>query len=86
MRTVFVSAILLVASNVTLGNEAEERIASVAGTNGLIAFWDFSLMQDGKWISHHDNDVVKQGYPVVLRRIGDDKSYTPDNLPYTDGK
>jgi len=66
------------------GMEPERRLNHVAETKGLVAFWDFSLMQDGKWTSHHDDDVVKHGYPVVLRRIGDSKSYKPEEWPHTD--
>ncbi|MDZ7617051.1 MAG: hypothetical protein U1E05_08605 [Patescibacteria group bacterium] len=61
-----------------------ERIGAVVGTKGLIAFWDFSLMDAGRWTSHHDPAVVDHGYPVVLRRIGDEKSYTPAEWPYSD--
>ena len=83
-RVVSLLAIVLAASNVTLGDEAEQRATTVAKTKGLIAFWDFSLMQEGKWTSYHDDDVVKHGYPVVLRRIGDPKSYKPEEWPHTD--
>jgi hypothetical protein len=72
------------ASTCLLGATPEQRISEVAETKGLIAFWDFSLMQDGKWTSYRDDAVVKRGYPVVLRRIGDPKSYRQDDWPYTD--
>ena len=84
MKNVFLCAILLATSNITLANEPEQRVQQVANTKGLIALWDFLLMQDGKWNSHHDDNVVQRGYPVVLRRIGDNKSYTPDDWPYKD--
>ena len=80
-KTVSLFALVLVASNTTLGNEAEQGATTVANTKGLIAFWDFSLMQDGKWSSYYDDDVVTHGYPVVLRRIGDPKSYKPEDCP-----
>ena len=41
-------------------------------------------MQERTWTSYHDDDVVKQGYPVVLRRIGDPKSYKLEDWPHTD--
>lgn len=72
------------ASTCLLGATPEQRVSEVAETKGLIAFWDFSLMQDGRWTSYHDEAVVKHGYPVVLRRIGDPKSYRQDDWPYTD--
>jgi hypothetical protein len=76
--------VFLVASDVGLGASPEQRVQQVAGTKGLIAFWEFSLMQNVVWASRHDESVTIQSYPVVLRRIGDEKSYTPDNWPYTD--
>lgn len=62
----------------------EQRVAQVAGTKGLIAFWEFSRTEGGRWTSHYDQEVVDRGYPVVLRRIGDPKPYTPGNWPYED--
>ena len=55
---------------VLIGGEAE-RIATVAKTKGLIAFWDFILTKDGTWTSHYDPKVIDRGYPVVLRQILD---------------
>lgn len=43
-------------------------------------------MQNGRWTSYHDENVVSRGFPVFLRRIGDPKSYTPGDGPYTDEK
>ena len=63
---------------------SQQRIAEVARTKGLVAFWDFSLMEDGRWTSHFDPRVVQRGYPVVLRKIGDAQSYTPERWPYSD--
>jgi len=77
-------AIVLAASNVTVADEAGQGATTVAKTKGLIAFWDFSLIHDGKWTSYHDDDVVKRGYPVVLRRIGDPNPYKPEEWPHTD--
>lgn len=62
----------------------EARVSRVARTPGLVAFWDFSLTQDGRWTSYHDDRVIARGFPVSLRRIGDPKSYTPANWPYDD--
>ena len=84
---IFIAIVLVItstASTYLLGATPEQRVKQVANAEGLIAFWDFSLMQDGKWTSYHDETVVKRGYPVVLRRIGDPKSYRPDDWPYTD--
>jgi hypothetical protein len=66
------------------GGEPEQRVKKVADTKGLIAFWDFNLMEEGKWTSYYDLQVVKHGYPVVLRRIGDPKSYMLKEWPYAD--
>jgi hypothetical protein len=82
-RVVSLFTIVLAASSVTVGDETGQRATTVAKTKGLIAFWDFSLMQDGRWTSHHEDDVVTHGYPVVLRRIGDPKSYKPEEWPHT---
>jgi hypothetical protein len=69
-----------------LGSESvqQQRVSQVAIAKGLIAFWDFSFMKDGVWTSYYDRGVVDCGYPVVLRRIGDTKSYTPKDWPYED--
>lgn len=87
--TKFVSllGILLATSMAVWGSEPEqqERVMQVAQTEGLIAFWDFKLMHEGKWSSYHDENVVQHGYPAVLRRIGDPKSYSPEKWPYEDG-
>ena len=50
-KIVSASVILLVTSSFTLGNEAEQRVKQVAETKGLVAFWNFALMQDGQWIT-----------------------------------
>ncbi len=70
------------------GDEAvhRARVNQVAGTKGLVAFWDFDRKADGTWTSYHDDAVVRRGYPVFLRRIGDPKAYTPDDWPYDDGR
>lgn len=67
----------------TLHGAEAERIATVAKTKGLIAFWDFVLTKDGTWTSHHDPAVIDRGYPVVLRQIGDPKAYKPEQWPHT---
>ncbi len=63
---------------------AAERIAKVAATKGLIAFWDFTLSENGLWTSHFDPEAVDRRFPVVLRRIGDPKAYAPADWPYAD--
>jgi hypothetical protein len=77
--------LILVASPAVASDSAQQRVSQVATTKGLVAFWDVSLMQDGKWTSHHDKDVVDHGYPVHLRRIGDPNPYTPKDWPYRHG-
>ncbi len=84
MTRVFFIFTLLSAASVVFGSEPEQRLAAVTKTKGLIAFWDFASQKDGRWTSFCDNDMVTREYPVVLRRIGDPKSYTPDQWPYTD--
>ncbi len=84
MRIVSLSVIVLATAVAGLGAEPADRVAKVAQTKGLVAFWDFSRMQAGRWTSYHDENVVNRGFPVSLRRIGDPKSYTPSNWPYTD--
>jgi hypothetical protein len=79
MRTVLLMAVVLTAASGVQGAEPvhQTRVAEVAKTPGLVAFWDFALMQDGRWTSYHDDRVVDRGFPVSLRRIGDPNSYTP---------
>lgn len=60
------------------------RIAAVANTRGLIAFWDFTRSANGRWIAHHDPRVTDRDFPVVLRRIGDPAAYAPADWPYRD--
>lgn len=67
-------------------DEPGDRIAQVARTNGLIAFWDFMSTSNGTWSSYYDEEVVDRTYPVFLRRIGDPKAYRPDEWPYKDAE
>ena len=83
-RAISVLCVAFAASTTLSGGEPEQHVKKVADTEGLIAFWDFSLMEEGKWSSYHDPQVVKHGYPVVLRRIGDPKSYKLEAWPYDD--
>ena len=73
-------------SAVRADNTVEQRVQQVAQTPGLIAFWRFSPVEAGPWQSLYDPAVVDHTYPAVLRRIGDDKSYTPAEWPYHDEK
>lgn len=82
--TLLLVAVLLGRTIVAAESEEERRVWQVATTKGLIAFWDFSLTEDGAWTSYHDEDVAQRGYPVFLRRIGDPQSYRPDQWPYSD--
>ena len=67
-------------------SDAEHRDL-VVKTPGLIAFWDFiHADQEGRWISSSDPQIVTKPYPMVLRQIGDAKSYRPDEWPYTDAE
>lgn len=77
------SILTLLAVGALSAGEAE-RIATVAKTPGLIAFWDFIKSDQGRWTAHHDPAVTDRDYPVVLRRIGDPKAYTPQTWPYQD--
>jgi len=65
-------------------DQKEARIARVASTKGLVAFWDFTLKRDGVWSSYRDPGACDREYPLVLQRIGDPKSYGPDSWPYQD--
>lgn len=60
------------------------NIQQVANTEGLIAFWDFDYVKDGSWTSYYDAASISQSFPLYLRRIGDEQSYTKANWPYTD--
>ena len=68
----------------TAGDDSQSRVKRVAQTQGLVAFWDFRHAEGKTWTSYHDPEVVSQGYPVLLRRIGDAKAYTPSEWPYID--
>jgi hypothetical protein len=65
-QVVSLFAIVLAASSVTVGSETQQNATTVAKTRGLIAFWDFSLMLDGKRTSYRDDEVVQHGprHPV----------------------
>ena len=67
-----------------LGSEPDQRVNRVAEKKGLIAFRGF--LPDAGWevTSYHDDEVVKHGFPVVLRRIGDPNPYKPEDWPHTD--
>ena len=80
------SFLILLEARIALGAgpAEEQRVTQVAEMKGLIAFWDFSTMKEGRWTSYHDDAVVRHGYPVVLRRIGDPKHYTPQDWPHAD--
>ncbi|MFZ5831390.1 MAG: hypothetical protein ACOY3P_14995 [Planctomycetota bacterium] len=86
MRVFALLCILWAVSSEALGADSTpaERVATVAATKGLIAFWDFALTRDVAWTSYRDEAVVDRQYPVYLRRIGDPKSYDPDTWPYKD--
>lgn len=83
-RLPIVLTIMLTACQTLSAAEPEERIAQVAQTKGLIAFWDFSLTEDGTWSSYHDAEAADRSYPVFLRRIRDYEAYTPKKWPYED--
>jgi hypothetical protein len=85
-RLPILPAIVLTTCGVLSANEAGDHIAQVAQTPGLIAFWDFSLTENGTWSSYHDQTVIDRGYPVFLRRISDPNAYTPKAWPYDDEK
>ncbi len=87
MRTFFVLVIMAIMCPSSVSAIAEspaDRIARVANTPGLVAFWDFSHREGATWGSYHDPQVVEREFPVYLRRIGDPKRYTPDDWPYGD--
>lgn len=84
MRTLLLVIVLTMASISPAAEPPHQRAIQVTQTKGLIAFWDFAEMCDGTWTSRYDREIVNRGYPVVLRRIGDSKSYTPHNWPYSD--
>lgn len=65
-------------------NSTSERIAQVAGTPGLVAFWDFVRQRAGQWIAYHDPALHDCDYPLWLRRIGDPRRYRLADWPYAD--
>jgi hypothetical protein len=65
---------------------AQENAERVARMPGLVAFWDFVRVEDGRWTSVHDPRAADRAYPVSLRRIGDPRSYRLDEWPYADAE
>ena len=61
-KIAFPFAVLLATACSLPGAEPADRVAKVAKTKGLVAFWDFSLVQDGRWTSYHDENVVRRGF------------------------
>jgi hypothetical protein len=47
-RAISVLCVAFAASTTLSGGEPEQHVKTVADTEGLIAFWDFSLMEEGK--------------------------------------
>lgn len=84
MSACLAGVIIAAGANWALADTPAERIAKVAGTKGLVAFWDFTFAENGRWTSHYDPEAVDRRFPVVLRRIGDPKSYAPVDWPYDD--
>jgi hypothetical protein len=86
MKAVWLTAIVLAAGQVAMSTEPaqRQRVSTVAGMPGLVAFWDFAHEQEGRWTSYYDPQTVDRGFPVSLRRIGDPVSYRPDQWPYQD--
>lgn len=57
------------------------RIATVAATRGLVAFWHFRSGAAGPWASLHDPQAIGRSFPLRLRRIGDPVAYAPVDWP-----
>lgn len=73
---------LLIFSGNLLAQENPSR--QVARVPGLVAFWDFNRVANHQWVSVSDTQTNDRVFPVVLRRIGDPKSYRLNDWPYTD--
>ncbi len=71
-------------ANLRAADPPTSNIQHVANTPGLIAFWDFKHAQDGVWTSYYDAQSVDRAFRLHLKRIGDPKTYTLENWPYTD--
>ena len=52
--------------------------------HGLVAFWNFRPPRGNTWRSCFDRTVMDRALPLHLRRIGDERSYTPADWPYDD--
>ncbi len=81
--TLLLVAVLLGRTIVAAESEEERRVAQVATTKGLIAFWDFSLTEDGAWTSYHDEDVAQ---PAIRLPEANWRSaiLQPDHWPHSD--
>lgn len=55
----------------------------VLTTPGLVALWTFEQKQDRPWFARSSDNNAQQ-YPMYLRQIGDEQSYTPATWPYDD--
>ena len=82
----FVYSSSIVYAQDSTSQQSAERIEQVAQTKGLIAFWDFTRVEAGKWTSHYDAEVVQKGFPISLRQIGDAKAYAPADWSRNDEK
>lgn len=63
---------------------AQENAQTVAALPGLVAFWDFNRVENQQWVSYYDAKTIDRAFPIVLRRIGDPKSYRLNEWPHTD--
>ena len=52
--------------------------------SGLVAFWHFGRSGGTAWRSCYDRTVMDRALSILLRRIGDERSYAPADWPYDD--
>jgi len=84
----FLIGILLLCSHCSSLSELEKKQKAgkeiVAGTPGLIAFWDFENLYDKVWRSYYDKNTIDRSFPLYLRQIGDNKNYSTGDWPHAD--
>ena len=60
-RAISVLCVAFAASTTLSGGEPEQHVKKVADTEGLIAFWDFSLMDTADRASRDSLEAVLEG-------------------------
>lgn len=83
MKPFFCVLLLTFAAVVSAQENAAQQVARVPG---LVAFWDFNRVENNQWVSVFDAKTIDRSFPIVLRKIGDPKSYRLNEWPHADAQ